>query len=408
MKLNKNKIVVSALALAIGTSLVGSISGTVAWYQYSTRANVSFIGEAGGFSGNLQMRFVGDGDNAWKTRITFDDLNNKLAATGYAEKILPMTFGKMDRDGSLDGKKAYIQPIPGVADMAGWVEASKKNYAQFELELRYNERDGKKEGDSPANQKDDKNVEKKVYLSKLLLQEDKNNSHLGKKDLSDALRVHISSTYKEMDRTDAEHPVLGNAITDNKLISNKGGAILTEGTLDIDGDGTDDQGYPDGDEFGFDYLRDDDNKIIYDAQTGEPTRVGLQDIVYGEGAQLSYAAKSTYVQADAENQYLPYGKTAGQEVDAPIYPALAGLTNNKLDNLEFDDDLDGDGEGSTPKVDKFIGKTIESESEYLKVTITIWVEGWQQLQGSAIWDEVDYIKSNFNVGIQFAVEDAEF
>ena len=81
MKLNKNKIIVSALALAIGTSLAGSISGTVAWYQYSTRANVAYVGEASGFSSNLQMRFANDDseDNIWRTRITWEEMNTKLA-----------------------------------------------------------------------------------------------------------------------------------------------------------------------------------------------------------------------------------------------------------------------------------------------------------------------------------------
>ena len=46
--------------------------------------------------------------------------------------------------------------------------------------------------------------------------------------------------------------------------------------------------------------------------------------------------------------------------------------------------------------------------QFLSVKVTIWVEGWQELDGSAIWDEVKYIDSSFNVGIQFAVEDAEF
>ena len=72
--------------------------------------------------------------------------------------------------------------------------------------------------------------------------------------------------------------------------------------------------------------------------------------------------------------------------------------NNKLTDLKYyDGNIDQD---------KYIGKTNVGSDSYLTVTVTIWVEGWQELDGSAIWNEVDYIGSKFNVGIQFAVQDA--
>ena len=130
MKLNKNKIIVSALALAIGTSLAGSIGSTIAWYQYSTRANVSFIGESSGFSGNLQMRFANNNDanNTWRTRITWEEMAAELARTEYATKVVPMTYGALGRDADLTGKKGYVQPVYGKKDMADWFEAEKKHY----------------------------------------------------------------------------------------------------------------------------------------------------------------------------------------------------------------------------------------------------------------------------------------
>ena len=415
MKLNKNKIIVSALGLVIGASLAGSVSGTIAWYQYSTRANVSFIGQASGFSGNLQMRFANNDDasNSWRTRITWQEMKAELERTHFADKIIPMTYGQMGRDEALPQAGAYVQPKYGLKNMASWGKASNKHYAQFELQLRYNERDGVKEGEAQA-EKDEKNVEKKVYLSKLVLQQDGLNEEKGKSDLSSALRVHISSSYKEMEG-EGENAHLGDVQSKNKLISKDGGAVLTEGKLDLNNDGKDDQAYPDGDEFGFSYQRSDNTLVLDDS--GNAKRSELADVIYGEGAQISYAAKSTYVAADKNNTYLPYGKTAeADKVDAPIYPALAGETNGVLSDLEFDHDLDGDGEGATAKLDKFIGKTIQSETEYLSVKVTIWVEGWQKLlQGkdgqnndiySAIWDEVKYIDSGFNIGLQFAVEDA--
>ena len=55
MKFNK-KLVVATLSTALGLGIVGSITGTVAWYQYSTRATTSIIGSSGGKTGVLQIK----------------------------------------------------------------------------------------------------------------------------------------------------------------------------------------------------------------------------------------------------------------------------------------------------------------------------------------------------------------
>ena len=379
--LSKNKIIVSAIALCIGASVAGSVSGTIAWYQYSTRANVAFIGQSGGFSGNLQMRFAGENDTKWRTRITWQEMNQNLADNGFATKPVPMTFGKLGKDESLAGKKAYTQPIPGVAAMTSWGQATEENYAQFTLQLRYNERDGIAEGE-PAT--DAKNVAENVYLTKLLIQEDSSNEELGKGDLSNAVRVHISSFD-------------GNQ-TKSKLISNLGRDMATKGKLDVDGDGKDDKTYPDNDEFGFK----EDSQLV--------------DIIYGDDdgdddtdeVQTSYNAKATdknsgthftaeEIEAAEGNPSDPaYGKTTNDWKVYPVDPALVYSENNKL--------YDETDKQYLPSSSKSIGKTIESESDYLTVTVTIWVEGWQPLDGDAIWD-TNYINSKFNVGIQFAVQD---
>ena len=52
---NTKKIVVSVLALAMGAGLAGSISGSVAWYQYSTKTSAAFTGTTAGTSRNLQI-----------------------------------------------------------------------------------------------------------------------------------------------------------------------------------------------------------------------------------------------------------------------------------------------------------------------------------------------------------------
>ena len=370
--LSKNKIIVSALALCIGASLAGSVSGTIAWYQYSTRANVAFIGEAGGFSGNLQMRFASEAsdETAWRTRITWKEMNNELTNNlpqGVNDlKIVPMTFGAMIRNQELPAQ-GYVQPIAGVGDMTKWVKAGKENYAQFQLQLRYNQRDGVLAGDPAV---DGENVMKEVYISKMEISE---HAVSGKKDLSDAARVHISSSYIESNTAQSV----------NKLISNQGGTILTHGPLDLDGDGDPDKAYASSDEFGFN-----------DPDPSDPQATTLQDIVYGEGVQTSYGNTATF------NGSHTYTDDTNAQVADPIHPVLVNSENNKLTDLQYND-------GNIDQ-DKFIGKTNVGSSSFMTVTVTIWIEGWQKLgdPASAIWDEADYIGSKFNIGIQFAVQDA--
>ena len=64
MKINNKKIIVSTLALAMGAALAGSISGTVAWYQYSTRAPAEFLGVAAHCTENIELRIKATGTNA--------------------------------------------------------------------------------------------------------------------------------------------------------------------------------------------------------------------------------------------------------------------------------------------------------------------------------------------------------
>ena len=377
--LNKNKIIVSALALAIGASLAGSIGGTVAWYQYSTRANVAFIGEAGGFSGNLQMRFASeaDDDDAWRTRITWDQMNDELSDNGYASKIVPMTFGALDKDAALPAN-GYIQPLAGERNMAKWTKAEKKNYAQFTLQVRDEER----QNGAAAN------VEKAVYLTKVLIQEDAKSVEDGKGDLSNAVRVHISAT----DGTG----------TKSRLISNLGKEVETKGKLDLDNDGKNDQAYPDNDDFGFGYTddtytqRNQLSDVIY-GDDGDASTRDVQSSYNVSAAKGSSGIPFSQEEIDAATEGDPaYGKTTDDWKTEPVNQLVVYSENNILyDNTEKES-LTGN---------RAIGKTIASNSNYMTVTVTIWVEGWQKLDGDAIWD-ADYIDSSFNVGIQFGVQDA--
>lgn len=100
MKLNK-KLIIPAFALLAGASLVGSVSGTIAWYQYSTRVNASYIGSSAGTIGNLQIRINDGTDRDWGTRVSTDDVLNYLSLNNFGQEVEPVTSGNLGKNDSL-------------------------------------------------------------------------------------------------------------------------------------------------------------------------------------------------------------------------------------------------------------------------------------------------------------------
>ena len=321
MKMKKKSIIIPAAALLIGASLAGSISGTVAWYQYSTRVNAAYVGLSGGADGNLQMRF--DSSSDWAARITKEEVAAQLGEGGT--QIVPVTPGAMDKDEAIPDESGsplfYTNPIYGQSTYDTWNKASVKNYVSFPLQLRFVEHQ------TSGNAVVEKAVQKNIYLSELVLQK-----HSGAPvDISPAIRVHIEN------------------VDDGTyfLISKTAEEIDVGAALDLDGDGADDQAFPEGDKYGFNH---DDSE--------------LEDIIYGEenGKQMTYAASELLV------------------------------TPN--DDLSL----------SNVAASKVIGKTVADG--VLNLKITIWVEGWEEFNNNVFWSD-GYIDSNFDVGFEFAVNPAE-
>ena len=364
MNIKKKSIIIPAFALLIGASLAGSITGTVAWYQYSTRVNTAYVGVSGGTSGNLQIKL---GNNEWSTRLTKDTIETYVGNSEYGANIMPITSGAMDKDDALP-TDFYSNPLYGQDSYNKWIKAEKANYIVLPLQLRYVERDGVKEVGVDA-----KNVAKEVFLSDLTIKGHSTNAANEKEDLSDAIRFHIDA-FKEEDRNAPANHI-------NRLISKKGGTTVTEGQLDLDGDGDLDCKYNSGDIYGFD-----------DGDTTSP-------IIYGNGSQVAF---SNEVETRAGSYYTSDGQDGA---DANVYGMVVDSVDDTLDI-----------ENSTKEYDtgksKSIGSTIESETEFLNVVVTIWVEGWQTFENAnhehkSIWDSADFIKSSFDVGFQFAVDPVE-
>ena len=222
MKIKKKSIIIPAFALLIGASLVGSISGTVAWYQFSTIAHAAYVGASGGKSGNLHIRFAGQGEDKWVSRLTFEDVDAFLGEVG--SELAPVTYGdELAANSPLDDNvKFYSNPILGRGPYSKWQEASTKNYIILPLEIRFAEQ----EGDNVNN------VARNIYLSELLVEPHTANDE----DITEAIRIHLHAD--------------GEGEKDN-LLSINGEEIDISSKLDLDNDGEVDQAYPDDDKYGF-------------------------------------------------------------------------------------------------------------------------------------------------------------
>lgn len=414
MKKGLQKIVVPTLAICLGAALAGSISGTVAWYQYSTRASAAYLGTSAGTAGNLKLRIKGTNtatDDKWSNGLSKDAIKGYLEDKGLGQDIIPITAGNIGEDSALnkiggtgadkDLPKFFKNPIRSFDQTVpynggSWLKADQTMYVQIPLEVAFIEYDGEKPEGSNV---DKEYLEKEVYISDLLIQEDYQNTSGDNnfKDLSSAVRVHISS-YRDDDTSEGH---VDTAF--DRLISKDGGSILTEGYLDLDGDGELDSvttGTDAGAKYGF--------------GSGNQTK----NVVYGEGSQKAYKAAT---EGDTAHKYK---NLANEDVADPIYPAVTKSVGNSV--VLDEEDFEFSKVGTEAKTSKSIGKTIgydalddNFEQEFLNVTLTIWLEGWQPLVNaednpdttdvdesdiSPIWESSSFIGSMFDVGIQFAVQ----
>ena len=100
MKINK-KILIPVFATAMGLSALGGISGAVAWYQFNTKVEASFVGASVADGGSLLISK--DNGTSWDRSIVFaDQAANK--------KLHPCTFGAMTATGALPSN-AYKHPF---------------------------------------------------------------------------------------------------------------------------------------------------------------------------------------------------------------------------------------------------------------------------------------------------------
>ena len=305
MKTNKKHIIIPALMMAVGVGLVGSISGTVAWYQYSTRVTAAYIGTSAKASENLQIKVISaDDTNFYKTEAVtdgyFQDLQSAAVASAiggatakYGTKLSPITTGELAKNAALPATLKG-NPIYQYAATSQWADATIANYVQFKLSFRALDVDGTGSA----------YLAKNVYLTNLTIMDNADNATNSKgTDLSDAVRVHISA------------PGAGSAGAVNALFNKNGSSTNVYGKLDVNNDGTLDQ------TAGYEW---------------DTTRT---DVMYGDEnkVQAAYAANDTTILATDTNATLTGGKALcttkddGSDVTITVTIWLEGW--QKLDNV---------------------------------------------------------------------------
>lgn len=157
-KLKPAKLLFGFLGLATFASLVGSVSASLAWYAYSTRATLSYTGTSVERTAQLQAGIVSpvaidyaatemvedttiiDTNNnhyyfaPLGSGLTTTVLNKYLAANGYASNyLIPVTSGSYQSGDTFGLKKA---PLLGSTNIKNNVVADHDQYANFQFVFR--------------------------------------------------------------------------------------------------------------------------------------------------------------------------------------------------------------------------------------------------------------------------------
>ena len=283
--MNNKKIIVSTLALAMGAALAGSVSGTVAWFQYSTRAQVSYMGTSAHCSEALEVQATTVAAtsldaSAWKTELKSADIDTVMGVTPTnPKKLEPITSGELTSAGGLSGT-FYKNPMYQIPEYANWGTAGEENYVQFALHFHVKDING----ESSATY-----LKKDLFLTDLTI---KSINDEGGADLYKAVRVHFSTN---------ESTATNNLFASDE--DSDAGEITTalSGNLDLNNDGN------------F------DKAAYYEWETAPTT-----NLVYGDSGKTQ-VAKNVKAANVLSNDADPYNITANQGKIGQISAADDGL-----------------------------------------------------------------------------------
>ena len=332
MKMNK-KIIIPFLSTVMGLSLIGGVSGAVAWYQFSTRATASFVATSAAESGILQICKKGSqqdyNDWAWGRDLIGSTSNGVDVLTGSTKenKLLPVTpnYNSAKAFG-VDVSTFYSQPEAGVATPASWGQAVvNEGYLQFSVYLRAMKV-------SNASDTGYEQVKLPVFLKDITIEDFDNvvAPATPRTDLhaSEAVRIHVQRS--KFDSNGVE------SLEERFLISKNGGNTALAGQLDLDGDGADD-------------------------------------------------IKGGYAWTENRNNVLTYGFVDNSN---PLNPQAVTYSSSAIDDIIVDENATiGENVSKTTKDDYPERLLCYTEADRpVQLKFTIWLEGWTEIENSAIWN----------------------
>lgn len=383
MKINKAKLLVGTLAIAAVAATVGSISGTVAWFQYSTRASVSYQGATAHCSESLEVR-IRNGTTTqypWKTELASSDVSAYLSnatdhatAPGIARKnttsLTPVTSGVLAANAFPAASTDYNaapqlkrHPIYQHFLYSEWTAATAEDYVLIPLQVRVRDIDG------TANKE---LKDKKIYISDVHLDGAINNGT--KTDITSALRMSVRAY---------PSATTSGAASFFQTYSTTGSDVNVFGQLDLNNDG----------------VMDGDDTYSWDTNTPKN---------YGADSGVAKSTANTNVANDSD-AYTIVNSTP---------TALIGTTAeaDKVINVDVLVYLEG-----WTKLDGSLGTYADAAAFTAAVTAPvtggIYIIGsdYKQWDGdsledvtapteTALWDPEKTISAQFNAGIRFSTE----
>lgn len=311
MKINTKHLVIPALMAAVGAGLVGSITGTVAWYQYSTRATASIVGSSVECSEGLQMKV---GNSAWGNEFKTATIQAQANENANGTKFQPVTSATKQEtafestsDGELTLGNFRGHPTYQDFDYASeWQKAPKDAFLQFDLYFRVLAVDGSEAGQ-------EKYLAKKVYFETFDIQAKSKKDNTTSLDAAKAaMRFHFAN-------------VTANEAPKYTLLSQSASTTYLGSKLDLNNDNKFDE------EKVFEYEKAEPTAQVYGNASLKQTTVAYSDFVGSKDANNRFVGGSKALGTTKGGTHLVGDTvTAGNELHFVVTIWLEGWDGNSL------------------------------------------------------------------------------
>ena len=410
-KFTLSKMIPVGIGLLTFAGFVGSISGSLAWWAYSTRVSASYQGTSVTTSEQLQIGF-----KLLKSDPKVDDIVSALTTYGVNEEThinsstYRYVFAKAGGGLSADAIKTYLE-TQGVYAVDELAPITSRAYTEgTALTLRESLIAGQADNSelaltskyvripfvfrilklNAAGSDDDYAPNRKIYLSNVKAEASSQTG--GASDIQKALRVHfnngtLADNFIVNVGDESEWDDSWSDAQKNQAIANMYTPVA--GVLDLDSDGY------------YDVV--DGNEVFYGVYSGTATNkhtqgngdpTGLDDL-NGYYADITDPTEKAAILADDTN-----GSTflAKHRTGASCYYGYDGLTLGKA-YYRTVNSIKPDSSKAILSGGRVLCTTAEAAGNYLaELDTTIWLEGWDH----AAIDRA--LSHKFNLGLQFQID----